>query len=149
MVATERVKYNPNQIGYEPQSTRDIPLVKTETRTVTYTGGGGEFDLGELVSAQSHETNSQTIETTTVRPWHSPHRLLLLSFLLTNNTTNAGFNICSVFFLCAMQRFFAFVYITPPRFHLTCRFKTCVLSLSLTGTYLQMIILYILCIVLW
>ena len=66
MVATERVMFDQNA-GYETQSTRNIPLVKTETRTVTYDGGLPEVDLGELVSAQSHETNSQTIETTTVR----------------------------------------------------------------------------------
>ena len=44
-------------------------MLKKETRTVTYENepGGVDDDLGMLVSAQSHATRTQTIETTTVR----------------------------------------------------------------------------------
>ena len=50
-------------------STTDVPLVKTEKRTVTYEsepGAGGRDDLGTLVSSQAHSSRTQTIETTTV-----------------------------------------------------------------------------------
>ncbi|KAK3783136.1 hypothetical protein RRG08_046931 [Elysia crispata] len=68
-VATEKVKYNPN-FSDVPTSSRNIPLVKTETRTVTYERGDrseDDWDTGLLVSAQSHSSKLQTIETTTYK----------------------------------------------------------------------------------
>ncbi|GFN97339.1 protein 4.1 homolog [Plakobranchus ocellatus] len=68
-VATEKVKYNPN-FSDVPMSSRNIPLVKTETRTVTYERGDrseDDWDPGLLVSAQSHTSKLQTIETTTYK----------------------------------------------------------------------------------
>ena len=67
-VETETVTYDP-EITSKLQSTTDVPIVKTESRTVTYeTDGTADDDLpGMLVSAQAHSTRTQTIETTTVR----------------------------------------------------------------------------------
>ncbi|XP_059167298.1 mesocentin-like isoform X2 [Physella acuta] len=67
-VATEKVKYNPN-FSDVLMSSRNIPLVKTETRTVTYERNNflPDLDDGILVSAQSHSTKLQTIETTTYK----------------------------------------------------------------------------------
>ena len=65
---TESIKYNPD-VDDETHSTTDVPVVKTESRTVTYQSedGAGDSEPGVLVSAQSHATRTQTIETTTVR----------------------------------------------------------------------------------
>ncbi|XP_013403554.1 band 4.1-like protein 2 isoform X12 [Lingula anatina] len=68
-VPTERVKYDPNA-EHTTTSTTDVPLVKTQSRTVTYSSSGdGGRDLlpGELVSSQSHASRSQTVETTTYK----------------------------------------------------------------------------------
>ena len=64
---TEAVKYDPS-IESSTKSTTDVPIVKTETRTVTYSNDGGDEveDPGYLVSAHAHSSRSQTIETTTV-----------------------------------------------------------------------------------
>ncbi len=69
-VQTETVTYPPN-VNSDTKSTSSIPLVKTQTRTVTYAAedGSREEDLsGYLVSSQSHTSQSQTVETTTVSP---------------------------------------------------------------------------------
>uniref|UniRef100_A0A2C9JYE1 FERM domain-containing protein n=2 Tax=Biomphalaria glabrata TaxID=6526 RepID=A0A2C9JYE1_BIOGL len=67
-VATEKVKYNPNYSDV-PLSSRNIPLVKTEIRTVKYEHDNCPPDLedGILVSAHSHSSRLQTIETVTYR----------------------------------------------------------------------------------
>ncbi|CAG5125863.1 unnamed protein product, partial [Candidula unifasciata] len=48
-------------------SSKNVPLVKTETRSVTYERDNSPYDLddGELVSAHSHSSRMQTVETTT------------------------------------------------------------------------------------
>ncbi|KAK7501055.1 hypothetical protein BaRGS_00007540 [Batillaria attramentaria] len=67
-VATESVQYNPD-LEEVPVPTKNVPIVKTETRTVTYEREGFPFDSedGVLVSARSHSTKMQTIETTTYK----------------------------------------------------------------------------------
>ena len=62
--------------------TKDVPVVKTETRTVTYSSEGGaeHGDAGDLVSAQSHSSHRQTVETTTVRRF-APTLALLFSLI--------------------------------------------------------------------
>ncbi|XP_076440887.1 uncharacterized protein LOC143280176 isoform X3 [Babylonia areolata] len=68
-VATESVQYQPD-LEEVPVPTKNVPLVKTETRTVTYEREGFPFDSeedGVLVSARSHSTRMQTIETTTYK----------------------------------------------------------------------------------
>nr|AUG84435.1 cora [Platynereis dumerilii] len=68
-VRTEAFKYDPT-VESRTQSTRDVPFVKTETRTVTYESDraneGDDFP-GILVSAQSHSSRSQTVDTTTYK----------------------------------------------------------------------------------
>ncbi|XP_046549970.1 band 4.1-like protein 3 [Haliotis rubra] len=69
-VLTESVKYDPD-VDDTPVSTKNVPLVKTETRTVTYEKEGNslpsEMEDGYLVSSQSHSTKTQTVETTTYK----------------------------------------------------------------------------------
>ena len=73
-MATESVTYDKNAEGSNKLTTTNVPLVKTETRKVTYNTNEDEVeDPGELVSAQSHSSRTQTVETTTVRR-ESPHR---------------------------------------------------------------------------
>ena len=70
-MVTEAVTYDPH-VESRTHTTKDVPIVKTETRTVTYTNEeASQEDPGVLVSAQSHTSRAQTIETTTVR-WLSP-----------------------------------------------------------------------------
>jgi len=61
------MKYEPNT-DYDTRTTTDVPLVKTQTRTVTYMADGSvvEEDPGMLVSAQAHSSRTCTTETTTV-----------------------------------------------------------------------------------
>ena len=61
------VKYEPNTDN-DIRSTTDVPLVKTQTRTVTYMADGSvvEQDPGMLVGAQAHSSRTCTTETTTV-----------------------------------------------------------------------------------
>lgn len=64
------MQYQPD-LEEVPVPTKNVPIVKTETRTVTYEREGFPFDSeegGVLVSASSHSTRMQTIETTTVSP---------------------------------------------------------------------------------
>ena len=73
---TEAVKYDP-YVDSHTKSTTDVPLVKTEMRTVTYAGAGHKDPVaGEhpemLVSAQSHSSRTQTVETTTVSRQQPP-----------------------------------------------------------------------------
>lgn len=53
-----------------PISTKNVPIVKTETRKVSYQREGVEgqpmSEDGVLVSSQAHSSKTQTIETTTV-----------------------------------------------------------------------------------
>ncbi|KAL8574014.1 hypothetical protein ACOMHN_029461 [Nucella lapillus] len=87
-VATESVQYQPD-LEEVPVPTKNVPLVKTETRTVTYEREGFPFDSeedGVLVSARSHSTRMQTIETTTyktekdgVQETRVEHRVVLSS----------------------------------------------------------------------
>ncbi|KAK7099713.1 hypothetical protein V1264_022779 [Littorina saxatilis] len=68
-VATESVQYQPD-LEEVPVPTKNVPIVKTETRTVTYERDGFPFDSeddGVLVSASSHSTRMQTIETMTYK----------------------------------------------------------------------------------
>ncbi|XP_025111515.1 LOW QUALITY PROTEIN: protein 4.1-like [Pomacea canaliculata] len=68
-VATESVQYNPD-LEEVPVPTRNVPIVKTETRTVTYEREGFpllDSEDGVLVSSRSHSTKMQTIETTTYK----------------------------------------------------------------------------------
>ncbi|KAK3089194.1 hypothetical protein FSP39_001656 [Pinctada imbricata] len=67
-VHTESVKYDPN-LDDTPISTTNVPIVKTETRTVTYEKDGIPIEMedGILISSQSHTTRTQTIETTTYK----------------------------------------------------------------------------------
>ena len=74
-MATQAFTYNPGQDS--TRATTNVPLVKTETRTVTYENeghGADDLDPGYLVSAQSHSSKTHTVETTTVslRADHSP-----------------------------------------------------------------------------
>ncbi len=81
-MATQAVKYD-SQNDHSTQSTTDVPLVKTEKRTVTYESGGSkhdDLDPGILVSAQSHSSRTQTIETTTVSLSAAPSSLDHFSF---------------------------------------------------------------------
>jgi hypothetical protein len=68
-VDAERVQYSP-YVDQGTRSTRDVPVVKTQLRTVTYEDPQGDdpFSTEMLVSAQSHSSRSSTIETTTVGP---------------------------------------------------------------------------------
>ena len=68
-MATEALKYQASVLS-ETRSTTDVPIVKTEVRTVTYTDGRAraDDDAGVLVSAQALTSATRTIETTTVRP---------------------------------------------------------------------------------
>mgnify|MGYP003687820299 CR=1 FL=1 len=52
----------------QPIPTTNVPIVKTQTRTVTYEKDGFPIEIedGILISSQSHSTRTQTIETTTV-----------------------------------------------------------------------------------
>lgn len=62
------MQYNPD-LEEVPVPTRNVPIVKTETRTVTYEREGFpllDSEDGVLVSSRSHSTKMQTIETTTV-----------------------------------------------------------------------------------
>ncbi|KAK2161077.1 hypothetical protein NP493_1606g00025 [Ridgeia piscesae] len=67
-VDTEMMKYEPNT-DYDTRTTTDVPLVKTQTRTVTYMADGSvvEEDPGMLVSAQAHSSRTCTTETTTYK----------------------------------------------------------------------------------
>ena len=97
-MATHAVKYDPSN-DHSTQSTTDVPLVKTEKRTVTYESEANkhdDLDPGILVSAQSHSSRTQTIETTTVSLSAAPsslspfflflclHRILYLYLSLTS-----------------------------------------------------------------
>ena len=76
-MATHAVKYDPSN-DHSTQSTTDVPLVKTEKRTVTYESEANkhdDLDPGILVSAQSHSSRTQTIETTTVSLSAAPSSL--------------------------------------------------------------------------
>ncbi len=84
-MATHAVKYDSHN-DHSTQSTTDVPLVKTEKRTVTYESGGNKddnLDPGILVSAQSHSSRSQTIETTTVSLSAAPSIISLPSLLFS------------------------------------------------------------------
>ncbi|XP_034314973.2 uncharacterized protein [Magallana gigas] len=67
-VATERMRYDPNTDD-QPIPTTNVPIVKTQTRTVTYEKDGFPVVIedGILISSQSHSTRTQTIETTTYK----------------------------------------------------------------------------------
>ncbi|XP_056018452.1 band 4.1-like protein 3 isoform X12 [Ostrea edulis] len=67
-VATERMRYDPN-MDDRPIPTTNVPIVKTQTRTVTYEKDGIPLEIedGILISSQSHSTRTQTIETTTYK----------------------------------------------------------------------------------
>ncbi|XP_022315600.2 uncharacterized protein LOC111119586 isoform X2 [Crassostrea virginica] len=67
-VATERMRYDPN-MDDQPIPTTNVPIVKTQTRTVTYEKDGFPIEIedGILISSQSHSTRTQTIETTTYK----------------------------------------------------------------------------------
>lgn len=67
------MRYDPNTDD-QPIPTTNVPIVKTQTRTVTYEKDGFPVVIedGILISSQSHSTRTQTIETTTVSvmtPW--------------------------------------------------------------------------------
>lgn len=66
-VDAERVQYSP-YVDQGTHSTKEVPVVKTQLRTVTYEDPQRDDPLMAemLVSAQSHSSRSQTIETTTV-----------------------------------------------------------------------------------
>lgn len=66
------MKYEPNTDN-DTRTTTEVPLVKTQTRTVTYLADGSvvEEDPGMLVSAQAHSSRTCTTETTTVSH-HAP-----------------------------------------------------------------------------
>lgn len=69
------MRYDPNTDD-QPIPTTNVPIVKTQTRTVTYEKDGFPVVIedGILISSQSHSTRTQTIETTTVSvitPWLS------------------------------------------------------------------------------
>lgn len=61
------MRYDPN-MDDQPIPTTNVPIVKTQTRTVTYEKDGFPIEIedGILISSQSHSTRTQTIETTTV-----------------------------------------------------------------------------------
>ncbi|XP_041357830.1 band 4.1-like protein 3 [Gigantopelta aegis] len=69
-VAAERMKYNAD-LDDTRVSTKNVPVVKTETCTVTYekegTTGPDQDDAGVLISAHSHSSRTQTVETTTYK----------------------------------------------------------------------------------
>ncbi|XP_055956551.1 band 4.1-like protein 1 isoform X8 [Patella vulgata] len=69
-VATESYHYNPD-LDEAPVSTKNVPIVKTETRTVTYEKEGypnNNYDFDDvLISSQAHSSRTQTIETTTYK----------------------------------------------------------------------------------
>ncbi|XP_061166162.1 band 4.1-like protein 1 isoform X2 [Saccostrea echinata] len=67
-VTTERMRYDPN-MDDRPIPTTNVPIVKTQTRTVTYEKDGVPLEIedGILISSQSHSTRTQTIETTTYK----------------------------------------------------------------------------------
>ena len=75
-VETETIKFNPD-LTETPISTKNVPIVKTETRKVSYQKDGldghRESEEGVLVSSQAHSSKTQTIETTTVSPTPPPH----------------------------------------------------------------------------
>lgn len=74
-VETETIKFNPD-LTETPISTKNVPIVKTETRKVSYQKDGldghRESEEGVLVSSQAHSSKTQTIETTTVSPTPPP-----------------------------------------------------------------------------
>ncbi|ELT88323.1 hypothetical protein CAPTEDRAFT_148023 [Capitella teleta] len=67
-VDAERVQYSP-YVDQGTHSTKEVPVVKTQLRTVTYEDPQRDDPLMAemLVSAQSHSSRSQTIETTTYK----------------------------------------------------------------------------------
>lgn len=62
------MRYDPNTDD-QPIPTTNVPIVKTQTRTVTYEKDGFPVVIedGILISSQSHSTRTQTIETTTYK----------------------------------------------------------------------------------
>lgn len=64
-VATEGFKFEPGT-DEPPISTTNVPIVKTQTRTVTYEKDGIPVATEDsiLISSSSHTTRTQTIETT-------------------------------------------------------------------------------------
>ncbi|KAL3868991.1 hypothetical protein ACJMK2_041729 [Sinanodonta woodiana] len=67
-VPTESFKFNPDHEDI-PVSTKNVPIVKTEKRTVIYEKDGIPVETEDsiLISSSSHSTRSQTIETTTYK----------------------------------------------------------------------------------
>ena len=61
-VRTESVTYDA-QGDHSTLSTKNVPLVATETRTVAY---GDEDASGDMVGSASRATRRQTVETRTV-----------------------------------------------------------------------------------
>ncbi|CAG5127324.1 unnamed protein product, partial [Candidula unifasciata] len=62
-VATKTVKYNPN-FSEVTLSSRSVPLVRTETRTVSYTQGNSTYEVDDdgLMSEQSRSLRLQSFE---------------------------------------------------------------------------------------
>ncbi|XP_022240898.1 protein 4.1 homolog isoform X2 [Limulus polyphemus] len=89
IVKTETVKYDPNALGSAQKSTKNVPVVATETRKVSYPVeqlptsnypsvtsatvistpyGGGE---GEIVSSSTVSSKTRTVETITYKMEHN------------------------------------------------------------------------------